>query len=258
MKEKIYTIPVTEAFQEECECPICNLEKKLESEYIDYTLGPSLMEPDGRIETNDKGFCRKHFELLFNKQENKLGLGLIIDTHLKEQIKKLKQHYEESMPNLDKNMNSGIMQNLSKKVTAKPTDGDKSINKLINSLNQLEKKCAICDKLNHTVERYLEVTVYLWSKEPDFKDLFNSKKGFCLRHFKSLLLTAQKELSLKDNAQFSKNLIDMELSNLKRIQEDVNWFTKKFDYKNQNEPWKNSKDSLNRSIQKIVSYCYLK
>ena len=30
MKEKIYTIPVTDAFREDCECPLCTLEKKLE------------------------------------------------------------------------------------------------------------------------------------------------------------------------------------------------------------------------------------
>ncbi|MEN8907691.1 MAG: DUF6062 family protein [Clostridiales bacterium] len=258
MKEKIYTIPVTEAFQEDCECPICNLEKKLESEYIEYTLGPSLMEPDGRIETNEKGFCKNHFEMLFNRQENKLGLGLIIDTHLKKQIEILKNLFEKSIPNIDKNLNTNIMQNISKKITSKQTDGDKSIGKFINSLETLEKKCAICDKLDNTIKRYVEVIIYLWSKEPDFKKIFKSKKGFCLRHFKSLLVSAQKELNLKESAQFSKELIEMELSNLDRIQDEVHWFTKKFDYKNQNEPWKNSKDSLNRSIQKIVSYCYLK
>ena len=61
MKEKIYTIPVTEAFSEECECPLCVLHKKLEDENIDYILGPSLMEPDGRIETNEKGLLPKTF-----------------------------------------------------------------------------------------------------------------------------------------------------------------------------------------------------
>ena len=29
MKEKIYEIPVNEAFEQDCECPICILEKNL-------------------------------------------------------------------------------------------------------------------------------------------------------------------------------------------------------------------------------------
>ena len=40
MKEKIYTIPVTEAFGEDCECPLCLLESKLERIYR-ILLGPS-------------------------------------------------------------------------------------------------------------------------------------------------------------------------------------------------------------------------
>jgi len=63
---KIYTIPVTDAFNTDCECPMCVLEKKLEDENIEYVLGPFLMEPEGRMETNENGFCRRHFELLYN------------------------------------------------------------------------------------------------------------------------------------------------------------------------------------------------
>ena len=56
MKERIYTIPVSEAFREDCECPMCILEKRLEDDALKYTLGPSMMEPDSRIETNKKDF----------------------------------------------------------------------------------------------------------------------------------------------------------------------------------------------------------
>jgi hypothetical protein len=258
MKEKIYTIPITEAFQEECECPLCILEKKLEDEYIDYTLGPSLMEPDGRIETNDKGFCHKHFEQLYNLQENKLGLGLIIDTHMLTQNKNLKTLYEKNKSGLEKDINSNFMKNISSKVSSKQSEGGKSIESIINFIENLENKCAICEKLDNTMNRYLEVVLYLWEKEPDFKKIFDSKKGFCLKHFKALLISANKKMSIKNSSEFSKNLIEMQISNLERIQDEVNWFTKKFDYRFQNEPWKNSKDSLSRSIQKIVNYCNFK
>ena len=49
MKEKIYTIPVTEAFQQDCECPLCLMEEKLEEEALEYTLGASMMEPDSIV-----------------------------------------------------------------------------------------------------------------------------------------------------------------------------------------------------------------
>ena len=46
MKEKLYTIPVNDAFKEDCECPLCNIYKKLEQEALEYTLRPSTYMTD--------------------------------------------------------------------------------------------------------------------------------------------------------------------------------------------------------------------
>jgi hypothetical protein len=87
MKERIYTIPVTEAFGQDCECPLCVLEKKMENDALEYHLGPAMMEPDSRVETNRTGFCARHFTKMYNMQQNRLPLGLVIDTHMQEQNK---------------------------------------------------------------------------------------------------------------------------------------------------------------------------
>ena len=55
--ERIYTIPVNEAFDASmadpaCGCPICALYRKLEENELDLILGGSMMEPDVRIRTN--------------------------------------------------------------------------------------------------------------------------------------------------------------------------------------------------------------
>jgi hypothetical protein len=258
MKEKIYTIPVTDAFKEECECPVCILEKKLEEEYIDYILGPSLMEPEGRIETNEKGFCRRHFECVYNRQSNRLGLGLIIDTHLVEQNFKLRKLFEDKRDVLKKDSEMSLLKNISNKVSPKQTGTGKFIEELIGELSKLEEKCAICSKLDYTMDRYIDVILYLWFKEEDFKRMFQSKKGFCLKHLKALLEGTKKYLNPKEGAIFVESLMNMQIENMERIQREVNWFTKKFDYRYENEPWGNSKDSIPRSIQKIVGFCELK
>ena len=54
--EKIYMIPVNDAYNEEGGCPICRLRDKSEMNYLEYYLGPSLMEPDTRKITNKNGF----------------------------------------------------------------------------------------------------------------------------------------------------------------------------------------------------------
>ena len=86
MKEKIYTIPINEAVEENSECPFCIIAKKLETEAIDYTLGAAMMEPDYRILCNEKGFCNHHSSLLF-KKTNKLSLALVLDTRFEEMRK---------------------------------------------------------------------------------------------------------------------------------------------------------------------------
>ena len=79
--EKIYTIPVNEAFDasaadKSCGCPFCALYNGLEKKETDAILGAAMMEPDIRIETNKKGFCRTHYDLMFG-YKNRLGLALI-------------------------------------------------------------------------------------------------------------------------------------------------------------------------------------
>lgn len=258
MKEKIYTIPVTDAFKTECECPLCILEKKLEDENIDYVLGPFLMEPDGRMITNEKGFCKTHFEMLYNTQANRLGIGLIIDTHMCEQNSILKKMYANKADQLKKDSEVSIIKNLSNKVSSKQTETEKLVDGLISKLSELENSCTICSRLEQTMDRYIDVIFYLFFKEQEFKSLFNNQKGFCLKHLKQLLSGTKKYLNPKDTAIFVNNLMSIQISNMERIQQEVNWFTKKFDYRYNDEPWGNSKDSLIRSIQKLAGHCNLK
>ena len=77
MKEKIYTIPINDAFDKDSECPVCEFEKEQELLKIEYTLGASMMEPDERIFTNERGFCEKHTGMLI-KQDNKLSFALVL------------------------------------------------------------------------------------------------------------------------------------------------------------------------------------
>lgn len=251
MKERIYTIPVSEAFTEKCECPMCLLEKKVEGDALEYTLGPSMMEPDSRIETNNKGFCNRHFTRLYNMQKNRLALGLVIDTHLMEQNGALKKMYEKSLPRLKKESQSTTMEQMVQGLKKKKSETNEFIQAMIDKLSELEHTCTICEKVDFNMEKFTDVILYLFFKEPDFKALFLAKKGFCLKHLKRLLECSMKYLKAREQNEFVIALMEMELTHLDRIKEEVNWFTLKFDYKNQNAPWKNSQDAVPRSIEKI-------
>ena len=81
MKEKIYTIPINDAFDENGECPICSFMKKEEANRVEYALGDSMMQPDERIVGNEKGYCNRHTQMMFDFG-NKLSHALILETRL--------------------------------------------------------------------------------------------------------------------------------------------------------------------------------
>ncbi len=111
MKEKLYTIPLMDAFRAGEECPFCYVERSLEEHAIDFVLGPgaSYMEDDVRAETDAMGFCRTHFKKRY-EYGNRLGTGLILKTHfqklnqeLDEQIKMFAPSHASLMSRLKKN-----------------------------------------------------------------------------------------------------------------------------------------------------------
>ncbi len=235
MKEKIYTIPLTDAFNEEVECPFCMLEKKLEKEQVTYALGASMMEPDSRIISNDKGYCRRHYEQM-SQESNALSLALVLDTHLNELIKKLETAAKKPEE---------------KGSLFKKADYESP---LAAAIQKDQESCLICHKLQHTLEKFAEVFWYLYKNEADFKEKVENSLGFCLPHFQLLLDCAERELSGNKLKQGKQALIELEIKHLKRINEEVNWFTKKFDYRYQNEPWKNSKDAPQRAMEKLAKF----
>ena len=242
MKETIYTIPVNEVYETDCECPLCELEKKLEKDAIDFSLGGAMMEPDFRLLSNEKGYCINHYRMMF-KTPSKLQMALVLDTHLMEIRKTLSEL--ENLPQLNETNKKGFL---------KKGNVDEAIQKISKSIDKTQTSCVICDKINDTMARYVDVLLYMWANDEVFKEKFESSKGVCLKHFKMLVDGAT--ISLKgDNVKtFLNALIKKESAELDRIQEDIHKFTLKFDYRNQDMPWGTAKDAPKRTIEKLGGY----
>lgn len=242
MKETIYTIPINEAYETDCECPLCHLEKQLEKEAVEYSLGPAMMEPDFRVNSNEKGFCSRHYNAMF-RSEKKLPLALVLDTHLEEIRKKL-----EGFSSISAELQS------EKKGFFKKSNTEDIINPLKDFSHSLQKNCIICEKVTHTMERYIDTLLYMWAKDSEFKEKFENSKGVCMKHFDMLINRATKELKNAESRQFIAALIEKEQKELERIQQDIHKFTLKFDYRNRDMEWGTSKDAPIRTMEKLSGY----
>lgn len=230
MAEKLYTIPVNDAFDLKTECPVCTMVSKLEADAVSYTLGPSYMEDDIRMETDAKGFCAPHMKMLL-EEKNRLGLSLILKTHLDRQIRAVEVLKKKPVK--------------PKSLIKKNTESE-----LEAYLRKTDEACFICDRIGLTFPHYLDTVVRLYEKDETFREKYKTSLGFCGRHFGMLIEKGRERLSGKMLADFSEHTTRLYQENLKRLSEELDWFQKKFDYRYKDEPWKNSKDAIERAVVK--------
>jgi hypothetical protein len=226
--EQIYTIPVNEAFDAVSEkgelgCPFCQLYRKLQEDELDIILGASMMEPDIRIKTNEQGFCHNHYSMM-QRRKRMLGIGLMLESHLDEVIKK---------------------------IDGKTLLGNK-FSAAISGLDTLESDCYVCGRINKNLTAMLATAVYLFESEEEFRQKFAKAPYFCLPHYKRMIDYASKKMSKRTFKEFYKLAHGIEKKYAQALKGDVSWFCKKFDYRYDDEPWYNSKDSIPRT-EKFLS-----
>lgn len=245
MKENIYTIPVTDGFNQNSECPFCSMYNKLDNDAVEYMLGPSYMEDDIREETDKIGFCKEHYHKMYAKQ-NRLGLALMAQTHIHKinsAIKKYSGEYIKNRP--EPGLISSTKGIFSKK--------NNSVEKIPEFLNNITNSCYICNKINTTFERYINTFFYLWKKDNSIKETVKNCGGFCIQHYSMLLTEGLKELKTKEFNNFFDIISEVEINNIKRIEDEIDLFINKFDYRYKDVPWGTSKDALERTITKLSS-----
>jgi hypothetical protein len=221
MREDICSIPISEVFEPKDGCPICRMNRILEGHLVDYITGAAMMEPDVRMETNEEGFCPKHYRQMLTRK-NRLSVALTLETHLKNM-----QEAEEFH--------------------------GKAPNKLqLAWLNKAATGCFVCRKMLWAKERMMKTIFILWQKEPDFRKLYSEQPGFCLEHTEELLRLGQKELGRKLYPQFAAATEEVFRRALDVVQEDVSGYCKMYDYRNAGGDWKNTKNAIERALNLLI------
>ena len=219
MKEQLYTIPLNDAVNAGDECPFCFIERSVEQDLLDFVLGSgsSYMEADIREMTDKAGFCRQHFK--------------------KKVIGEMKNEFAHFKP-----AKTSLKDKLRKAADANP---------IAAWVRKKESTCYICDHFADTYARYMDTFFYLWNQDNAFRQKIKDGKGFCLHHFGDLCQAADAKLSGNAKDEFYSVMFPLMESNMGRLSEDVAWMVEKFDYRNKDADWKNSKDAIQRGMQKL-------
>ena len=220
MLDSIYTIPIKDVFEPKDDCPICRLRDTLETRCIDYILGAAMMEPDIRIMTNKQGFCLSHYNIMLGKRRM-LGMGLMMESHLAEVKKRL----------------DGPIVLGNKRAAA------------LASLSELEGDCYVCTRIEKNLNAMIATAVYLFESDGQFKKKFSRVPYFCLPHYRAMLDYSSKKMNKRAYAELYDAAYEIEDKYIQSLTGDVSWFCKKFDYRYDEEPWYNSKDSVQRAIK---------
>lgn len=240
MKEKLYTIPLNDAVNEGDECPFCVIERNLEQDMLDFVLGScaSYMESDVRDATDREGMCRMHFKKMFD-YGNTLGNAWILKTHYDRMIREMEEQMKSFKP-------------VKMTVKERLTKGGSEYKTPIGSwVAKKEESCYICNRYKDTYDRYIDTFFVLYDKDPEFRKKIAASKGFCLPHFGDVCEAAKGRIPEKQAEEFYNEMFRLMRENMARLSEDVSWLVNKFDYRYKDADWKNSKDAIQRGMQKL-------
>jgi len=248
MKDHIHTIPVLDALRDPGGCPFCMMQKNLDSLAVDFIMGPAYMDEDIRDKTDEAGFCAGHLQKLYAVQ-NRLGAALLLHTHFKRMQKYLEGPAAVSAAERNPDNPQGrrfAKENVLGKGFFKKTVS--SASKMAGQIASQQNRCYLCEKVEDTFNRYVDTFFYMWPREKEMRKLVQTLPGFCLPHYGMMMAKAEISLSKKHLESFLSIVVPLQQGAMAKLEGDLDWFIQKFDYRNNDAPWKNSKDAIIRAV----------
>jgi hypothetical protein len=204
---KLEISKVHDAYARGGECPLCTLVLGAEEAYLHSFQHSRVMEPSVRVKTNTTGFCPPHYRGLYDG-ENKLGLGLVVHTHLQASLPGLRAAFQDMLAGAGAGRKGG-----------------ERIAAAASTLTALRDRCYICDLLAADRDRYAFTILYLWGKDPEFLPTFRASNGFCIGHFLALLSLGRAMLRRDRLELWLSDAVPLMIGSLEKLERDLLAFT---------------------------------
>ena len=216
---------IKDKFKVDCECPLCEIKQVVEEQFLHEFLNDAVMEDNTRIKVGKLGFCDRHFDMLFSRQ-NKLSVALQIRTR----IDVLKDRVLNEL---------------------------KNVNQASKTAKEIEKNlstCAICDLVEESMVKYYKTIAQMFVRERNFFTTLNSSKGFCMHHYAELLKYAKSAGFI--SKEYVSLLSKIQMRNVNRLENELKVFCDKHDYRNALEPLGSAETALPRTRTKLYGKKY--
>jgi len=235
---------IHDAYAERGECPLCSVMTTVETNYLRSFRGARVMAPEVRVGTNRSGFCPEHYERLY-RGEGKLGLGLMVHTHL-----------AELLPSLRRELQAALTQALGKApgllARLRARRADSAAGGLAARLRHLVSRCYICDMLARDLEHFCFTVLYLWQRDAAFPGTLRASRGFCLSHYAALLHKAERMLRPEELRGWLGDTVPLEIQSLERLEQEVLSFTQSYHHTARGSPRDaEERTALSRAVQKL-------
>ena len=215
---------IKEKFKVDCECPLCEIQKIVEEQFLHEFLNDAVMEDNTRIKVGRNGFCAKHFDMLFSRP-NKLSVALQISTR----TDVLKKYFEE-------------------------IKSASAAKKIAKSIKQSFDTCVICSLVEESMIKYYKTIAQMFEREKTFFKTLIASKGFCFNHYAELLTYSGYAGFLKND--YVSVISGVQKRNVERLQGELKTFCDKHDYRNALKPLGSAETALPRTREKFYGKKY--
>ena len=231
---KLEISKVHDAYREGGECPLCSLAEAAERACLASFQSGRVMEPSARVRTNETGFCPDHLRALY-AGENRLGLALMLHTHLQEKRAVLR----------------GALEGILEASGAGRKNGTR-LDALVASLAAGRDACVVCESLAKDLDRYAFTIVYLWQKDPEFPPVLRASRGFCVSHFLEVLAEAREVLGADALGDWLREVVPLMTASIDRLEAEVGGFIQLFRASNRSLGTDEERTALARTVQKLA------
>ena len=211
-------IRIYESFEKKEKCALCRSIEEFENQVLNSISTDLVMDLDFFPKFGyEYTFCDYHMSKMEDMRD-KLGMAIMLKKLITLEIRK---------------MENGQFGNKSSKLFMKKSH---------------DKKCFVCEKVNiKAMNSDISITLDLWKNKESFRENFRKQEYFCFKHNSLLINEAKNKLSKKEFQVFREEITNVQMKYCKELENDLEWFINKFDYRYSSEPWYSAKDSIYRA-----------